>query len=413
MSSNGNRGDGLIVTTAKSKAKRTTFGWVIGVLLSVPALIVLAVVLSGFVIAVELAPSGAANGVTGNGSNCLPGGSSVVSPAPVDINAAGITLNGQPLTNDQLTIAETIVGVGLNSQIVDPSITVQDIETVLTIGIQESQLTNLSSGDADSLGVFQQRTSQGWGTPAQIMDVTYATNSEFQHLETISDRANKSMLEVALEIQKPDASAYESTSNNFVGWEPVATELMAAVGQPSNATPNVVPVQTNSQPICSSNTDSNDFQSVDGSGLVAGGTSDPAACLSGGVASDPMVETAILNACSVLGTPYVWGGESEIGGFDCSGLVWWAFSQAGFPVGQRTTAAGEYDWPTNQQLGIRVPVGAFQRGDLIFWANSSEGIHHVAIYLGDGMIVAAPQTGEVVQVEPIFNAGEIIGGVRL
>jgi cell wall-associated NlpC family hydrolase len=64
-------------------------------------------------------------------------------------------------------------------------------------------------------------------------------------------------------------------------------------------------------------------------------------------------------------------------------------------------------------MGVHVPLGSLVRGDLVFWANSSEGIHHVAIYLGNGMIIAAPQTGKVVQVEPLYNQGEIIGGVRL
>ena len=76
-----------------------------------------------------------------------------------------------------------------------------------------------------------------------------------------------------------------------------------------------------------------------------------------------------------LGTPYVWGGASP-GGFDCSGLVMWAFAQVGVSLPHSSYA----------QYGSGVPVSRdqLQPGDLVFF----DGLGHVGIYIGGGQFVA-------------------------
>jgi hypothetical protein len=74
--------------------------------------------------------------------------------------------------------------------------------------LQESKLRNLDHGDRDSLGLFQQRSSQGWGTPAQIMDPYYAAGKFFDALVQIPDYVSKDLGQVAQAIQRsgyPDA----------------------------------------------------------------------------------------------------------------------------------------------------------------------------------------------------------------
>lgn len=74
--------------------------------------------------------------------------------------------------------------------------------------LQESKLRNLDHGDRDSLGLFQQRSSQGWGSPAQIMDPYYATGKFFDALVSIPDYVSKDLGKVAQAVQRsgyPDA----------------------------------------------------------------------------------------------------------------------------------------------------------------------------------------------------------------
>lgn len=77
--------------------------------------------------------------------------------------------------------------------------------------MQESRLTNLDYGDLDSLGLFQQRPSQGWGTAEQVSDMTYATNIFYDHL-----------------LQVPD-------------WETIPVEDAAQGGAAAQATRNYMP----------------------------------------------------------------------------------------------------------------------------------------------------------------------------
>jgi cell wall-associated NlpC family hydrolase len=90
-------------------------------------------------------------------------------------------------------------------------------------------------------------------------------------------------------------------------------------------------------------------------------------------------------ALSQVGVPYVWGGASPAG-FDCSGLVMWAYAQIGISLPHSSYA----------QFGMGVPVSkdALQPGDLVFF----DGAGHVGIYIGNGEFVEAPHTGAFVQV---------------
>ncbi|QBI53184.1 C40 family peptidase [Streptomonospora litoralis] len=101
------------------------------------------------------------------------------------------------------------------------------------------------------------------------------------------------------------------------------------------------------------------------------------------------VETAIEAAKTRIGVPYVWGGESMAeGGYDCSGLVQWAFKQAGVSIPRVT----HDQWFAGEQLDY----SQARRGDLIFWRNdptAPDYISHVAIYLGDGRMLESPRTG--------------------
>lgn len=129
--------------------------------------------------------------------------------------------------------------------------------------------------------------------------------------------------------------------------------------------------------------------------------------------SDANIETVIARAESMIGTPYVWGGGDANGptagleggqkGFDCSGLVIYAFAAAGISLPHYTG----YQY----QRGTQIDPSQAQRGDLLFWG--PEGSQHVAIYLGDGTMIEAPQSGQNVQISPVRYSGMAAKAVRL
>jgi peptidoglycan DL-endopeptidase CwlO len=130
-----------------------------------------------------------------------------------------------------------------------------------------------------------------------------------------------------------------------------------------------------------------------GGGSGGGGGNSPAPYVPVPVA--PGGGGAVAAAETQLGVPYVWGGESPGQGFDCSGLVQWAWRQAGVDL-PRTSGA---------QFGATTPVSVadLEPGDLLFYG--PDGSDHVAMYIGGGMMIEAPETGEVVHETPLRLGG--------
>jgi cell wall-associated NlpC family hydrolase len=91
-------------------------------------------------------------------------------------------------------------------------------------------------------------------------------------------------------------------------------------------------------------------------------------------------------ALGAVGVPYSWGGSSPSNGFDCSGLVYWAYSRLGVSVPHSSYAL--------YGVGRRVPRSALRAGDVLFFS----GLGHVGLYVGRGRMVHAPQSGRNVEV---------------
>jgi cell wall-associated NlpC family hydrolase len=114
---------------------------------------------------------------------------------------------------------------------------------------------------------------------------------------------------------------------------------------------------------------------------------------------------AVQIALGQVGTPYLWGGETPDAGFDCSGLVQYAYARAGLSLPR--TAQTQYNH------GPHLPLtGEPQPGDLVFFGTSSTHVTHVGIALGQGRMVDAPHTGALVRVEPISGFGHYLGATR-
>lgn len=107
-------------------------------------------------------------------------------------------------------------------------------------------------------------------------------------------------------------------------------------------------------------------------------------------------------AVRAVGIPYRYGGESPSSGFDCSGLVRWAYGRIGIELPHSSYAL--------YQEGRSVPRDHMKPGDVLFF----EGLGHVGLYLGHGRMVHAPQTGREVEVVRlgVSNYGERLIGAR-
>jgi cell wall-associated NlpC family hydrolase len=289
------------------------------------------------------------------------------------------------LDAEQTRDARWIVAVGQQRGAPDNGLVVG-----LMAAMQESGLRNLPYGDRDSLGLFQQRPSKGWGTPEQILDPAYAAAAFFGG--PTSPDGNPGLLDVAGWEQLAPGRAAQAVQqsaypDSYARWEESAQAWLAEIA---------------SQP-----------------GL--GASQCPVAAASGNAA------VVVSSAARWLGTPYAWGGGDVHGptegfaqgagtvGFDCSGLTLYAYAQVGITL-PRTT--GE-QWLVP---GVRLESFAeLQPGDLVFFATDTGDpatIHHVAISLGDDAMLEAPRTGDVVRItrgisENAYWAPQFIGGLRI
>ena len=128
------------------------------------------------------------------------------------------------------------------------------------------------------------------------------------------------------------------------------------------------------------------------------------------VGSSAQGDKAVQYAKSQIGVPYVWGGETAGVGFDCSGLVQWAWARAGITI-PRTT---ESQYPDM----IHVTLTQLQPGDLLFYYNldGDHVVDHVVMYVGSGpwgvdTTIAAAHSGTTVALAPLFTSG-LIGAAR-
>jgi cell wall-associated NlpC family hydrolase len=128
-----------------------------------------------------------------------------------------------------------------------------------------------------------------------------------------------------------------------------------------------------------------------------GGTPPP---VTGGYSSDAIV----TYAAKFQGVNYVWGGTSP-SGFDCSGFVQYVYAHFGISIPR----------VSEDQFNFGTPVDAsnLQPGDLVFFNNKGNGPGHVGMYIGGGLMIHAPRTGDVVKIVPLSSHGSYCGARRV
>jgi cell wall-associated NlpC family hydrolase len=306
-----------------------------------------------------LASCGAVATISTSGAACGP-----TVPSPAADGGVIQTPHGN-WNAEQLNNAATIVAVGQTLGIPPRGHII-----ALATAMQETRLHNLASGDLDSVGLFQQRPSQNWGTPADLQDPSHAAELFYRALLKVPDWQHRQLTVAAQAVQR---GAYPHA---YATWEPDATILAATIDT------------NDAMPPGPSTTDT---------GCPAR-TPDPARDTPDAVA------TAITWAVDQLGTPYHFGGNctnphgnDPTHHCDCSSLVQQAYAAAHIPL-PRTAAE-------QSKTGTPVPDLAHANpGDLLF-VPGADGTPaapgHVGIYLGDNLVLDAPHEGATVHIGPI------------
>ncbi|MFD3910045.1 C40 family peptidase [Streptomyces sp. NPDC058603] len=300
-------------------------------------------------------------------------------------DASDVRIKGLDLPGEQIPNAQSIVATGISLQVPRRGQIV-----ALATAMQESRLRNLTYGDRDSLGLFQQRPSQGWGTAEQIRDPVYASERFYKALLKVEGWRQMTVTQAAQAVQKsgyPDA---------YAQWEPLATALHKAIaatfpgGGKDDAASDAGPPSTPSG--CGTASDGSSYGNIP-EGKVPKGYKIPKG-------TDPRARTAIVWAMQQLGTMYQWGGHctdprgaDPMGRCDCSSLMQQAYKHAGITLTRVTH--------TQVRNGKAVSPMALKPGDLVFSRGSTTAPEHVAMYLGEGLVIEAPRTGKPVRIVPI------------
>ncbi len=278
---------------------------------------------------------------------------------------------------EQLEIAATIIDVGVAKGVPRWGWVVG-----IATAMQESGLRNLpflgNHNDHDSIGVFQQRPSQGWGTIEQLAKPAYQAGKFFDKLLTVIGWESIPLTQAAQAVQisaLPDA---------YARW--------------TDAALNLVEQLTNTLADCAT-----DALAALPAGFVLPANTPRA------------VTTAIFWAVNQLGTPYHFGGsctDPHSGDpdkqCDCSSLMQAAYRAAGISIPRITTDQVNAGKPVNDQA-LLLP------GDLILIPGSEGTIsnpRHVGMYLGEELIIQAPKTGDVVKITRLANWSNQIAAIR-
>lgn len=234
-------------------------------------------------------------------------------------------------------------------------------------------------GDHDSVGLFQQR-SEGWGTISQRMNAR-ASAGMFLNALNKYDWRNMDPGTAAARVQKPRADLEYKYGLRVQ--DAKALVRAARTGQQNG---QVAPIPAGVGAVTDTVGNIPGLGGIGNSTQTPSGPGEVAASAAG--RPNPDSEGAIQWAMTQLGLPYVWGATGPAS-YDCSGLTTMAFRAVGLNIGRTT-----YE---QSAQGTSIAPSQVRRGDLVFPHSG-----HVVMWLGDGTILHAPTSGDVVKIAPVY-----------
>jgi cell wall-associated NlpC family hydrolase len=271
---------------------------------------------------------------------------------------------------------------------------------------QETVAAQAQAEAAQAKSLAQQNEQEAAATKATL------GQAQGQLAQEVAQAAIEEAQQEAAAAAKAASQAQQKQAAQAAQASAAAATVAGAVGGPaSGAAATVAANQASGNAAVGGGSSGNAAAGGGSSGnAAAGGGSSGNGPVAGSSSGSGSGASAVQAAVSQLGVPYVFGGEQPGVGFDCSGLVQWAWSQAGVSI-PRTT---EVEWPSLHH----VPLNALEPGDLLFYYNldGDNQVDHVVMFAGSGpygtdTVIQAPFTGSSVSYSPIFTT-DLIGAAR-
>ena len=282
----------------------------------------------------------------------------------------------------------------------------------------QAQAAQAAQEEANDRAAAQQRAAEAQAAAEQAQREADAQAANDAQAQALREQALTAASIAAAALIAASQSSHATTQNPYPTDEDAdPTDIADIQGPTQPGTGESGDSQNNSSDNDSTGNDStgSDSSDSDSSG------NDSSEVISGDRSAQ--IETVIARAMSQLGVQYAWGGGNANGptlgirdggvadsygdynkvGFDCSGLTLYAFAGVGISLPHYTG----YQY----QHGTKVSPSEMQRGDLIFYGPGAS--QHVAIYLGDGQMIEAPNSGSVVKISPVRWSGMTESVVRL
>jgi cell wall-associated NlpC family hydrolase len=300
------------------------------------------------------------------------GGAPIISVIPdspgsdpsLTISYASIVAGGEKTAEDQYRstlAAQAAEQSALDSNSKQEAVTLADIRhdrdtAAITLAAERQSLSQVNGQLAAALAAVQ---AQQQAAQQAQEKATLAAQGQLPPASTTDATTQSASVSPPTTGPAHTPSRQPATSSSTAAVHPPSTASPPNTSPPSTAPPTTAP----SRP--------------------SGGSS---------AAQAPGVNSVLAYARAQLGKPYQWGGAGP-NSFDCSGLVMMAWDQAGiyFPH----LAQDQYD------LTARIPLSAMIPGDLVFFG-TPDNVYHVGIYVGNGNMIDAPETGQDVQVQSIY-----------
>jgi cell wall-associated NlpC family hydrolase len=321
------------------------------------------------------------------------------------------------LSQVNASISATQAQLAKDQQVVnkdESDLKVQAINDYISDGTT-SQLTQMFSGDSNTVNIRNEYSVISSGNVTNTVDSLHTAQGHLQTQESALQQQqaeaaaaanalanSKSQADaLAAQLQQQSAQANAQVKNIIAQQQAAAAAAAAAAAKAKIAAAQAAQAaaqQAQAAAAAAGGGGGGGSTGSSGGGSSAGPTvgAGPLPPLPPGAAG------AVEAAQHEIGVPYVWGGSTPAG-FDCSGLVMWAYAQVGISLPHYS--GGQYDDTT------QIPLADIEPGDLLFYGPG--GSEHVAMYIGGGEMVEAPYTGATVHDTPIRTGAGFAGVGRV